>query len=138
MRLIAFQIFSLMSWLQHRVYTIIIQDLSVIWTILGQEFGKTSFKFSAPKIWETVPSGLKCLPYHKFKKEWKCCLQTNQIWPCLYLPSLILFEILFLSLLLPIISTWQCPTRKLLLLWTPYTIELIRAIYTRKNKTRLT
>ena len=31
--------------------------------------GKTSFKFSAPRIWETVPPGLKCLPYHKFKKE---------------------------------------------------------------------
>ena len=43
--------------------------------------GKTSFKFSAPKIWETVPPGLKCLPYHKFKKEWKSCHLTNQIWP---------------------------------------------------------
>ena len=43
--------------------------------------GKTSFKFSAPKIWETVPPGLKCLPYHKFKKEWKSCLVTEQIWP---------------------------------------------------------
>ena len=31
--------------------------------------GKMSFKFSAPKIWETVPLGFKCLPYHKFKKE---------------------------------------------------------------------
>ena len=31
--------------------------------------GKTSFKFSAPRIWETVPPGLKCLPYHKFEKE---------------------------------------------------------------------
>ena len=41
--------------------------------------GKMSFKFSAPKIWETVPPGLKCLPYHKFKKEWKSCLLTNQI-----------------------------------------------------------
>ena len=32
--------------------------------------GKMSIKFSAPKIWETVPLGLKCLPYHKFEKEW--------------------------------------------------------------------
>ena len=62
MKLIAFQILSLISWLQHRIYTIIIQDLSVIWIILGQEYpptlrwnlGKTSFKFSAPKLWETV------------------------------------------------------------------------------------
>ena len=60
----------------------------------------------------------------KFKKEWKSYLLTNQIWPCLYVLSLILFEILFLSLLLPIISTWRCPTRKLLLLWTLYTNEL--------------
>ena len=30
----------------------------------------------------------------------------------------------FLFLLLPIISTWQCPTRRLLLLWTLYTNEL--------------
>ena len=67
---------------------------------------------------------LKCLPYHKFKKEWKSYLLTNQIWPCLYVLSLILSEILFLSLLLPIISTWRCPTRKLLLLWTLYTNEL--------------
>ena len=43
--------------------------------------------------------------------------------PCLYVLSLILSEILVLSLLLPIISTWRCP-RKLLLLWTLYTNEL--------------
>ena len=30
----------------------------------------------------------------------------------------------FLFLLLPIISTWRCPTRSLLLLWTLYTNEL--------------
>ena len=62
---------------------------------VSTNLGKTSFKFSAPKIWETVPPGLKCLPYHKFKKEWKSCLLTNQIWPCLYVLSLILSEILF-------------------------------------------
>ena len=39
----------------------------------------TSFKFSAPKIWETVPPCVKSLPYHKFKKEWNSCLLTNQI-----------------------------------------------------------
>ena len=46
---------------------------------VSTNLGKTSFKFSAPKIWETVPPGLKCLPYHKFKKEWKSYLLTNQI-----------------------------------------------------------
>ena len=46
---------------------------------VSTNLGKMSFKFSAPKIWETVPPGLKCLPYHKFKKEWKSCLLTNQI-----------------------------------------------------------
>ena len=51
---------------------------------VSTNLGKTSFKFSAPKIWKTVPSGFKCLPYHKFKKEWKSYLLTNQIWPWLY------------------------------------------------------
>ena len=37
MKLMTFQIFSLMSWLQHRTYTIIIQDLLVMWILLGQE-----------------------------------------------------------------------------------------------------
>ena len=91
---------------------------------VSTNLGKKSFKFSAPKIWETVPPGLKCLPYQKFKKEWKSYLLTNQILPCLYVLSLILSKILFLSLLLPIIWTWRCPTRKLLLLWTLYTNEL--------------
>ena len=91
---------------------------------VSTNLGKTSFKFSAPKIWETVLPCLKCLPYHKFKKEWKSCLLTNQIWPCLYVLSLILSKIVFLSLLLPIIWTWRCPTRKLLLPWTLYTNEL--------------
>ena len=40
-------------------------------------------------------NALKCLPYHKFKKECKSYLLTNQIWPCLYVLSLILYEILF-------------------------------------------
>ena len=46
---------------------------------VSTNLGKTSFKFSAPKIWETVPPGLKCLAYYKFKKEWKYYLLTNQI-----------------------------------------------------------
>ena len=99
MRLIAFQIDSLMSWLQYHVYTIIrfVGNLNYFRPRVSTNLGRTSFKFSTPKIWETVPPGLKCLPYHKFKKEWKCCLLTNQIWPCLYVLSLILFEILFFT-----------------------------------------
>ena len=108
----------------HNNNTRFVSNLNYFRPRVSTNLGKTSFKFSAPKIWETVPPGLKCLPYHKFKKEWKSCLLTNQIWPCLYVLSLILSEILFLSLLLPIISTWRCPTRKLLLLWTLYTNEL--------------
>ena len=67
MKQIASQISSLMSWPQHREYTSIIQDLSVNWIILGQEYpttynlAKVSFKFSA--------FGLKCLPGDKFKKN---------------------------------------------------------------------
>ena len=108
----------------HNHNTRFVSNLNYFRPRVSTNLGKTSFKFSAPKIWETVPPGLKCLPYHKFKKEWKSCLLTNQIWPYLYVLSLILFEILFLSLLLPIISIRRCPTRKLLSLWTPYTNEL--------------
>ena len=56
---------------------------------VSTNLGKTSFKFSAPKFWDTVPPSLKCLPFHKFKKEWKSYLLTNQIWPCIYVLSLI-------------------------------------------------
>ena len=95
MKLIAFEIFSLMSWLQNRVYTIMtrfVSNLNYFRPRVSTNLGKTSFKFSAPKIWETVPPGLKCLPYHKFKKEWKSYLLTNQICPCLYVLSLIIWD----------------------------------------------
>ena len=95
----------------HNHNTRFVSNLNYFRPRVSTNLGKTSFKFSAPKIWETVRPGRKCLPYHMFKKEWKSCLLTHQIWPCLYVLSLILFEILFLSLLLPIISTWRCPTR---------------------------
>ena len=39
---------------------------------------RMSFKFSAPKIWETVPLGLKCLSYNKFEKEWNSYLLINR------------------------------------------------------------
>ena len=102
----------------HNHNTRFVSNLNYFRPRVSTSLGKTSFKFSARKIWETVPPGRKCLPYHKFKKEWMSYHLTNQIWPCLYVLSLILFEIFFLSLLLPIIWTWRCPTRKLLLLWT--------------------
>ena len=59
-KLIAFQISSLMSWLQHWVNTIITQDLLL-------------------KIWETFLRGPKWLLIDKFKKEWKWYLSINDI-----------------------------------------------------------
>ena len=67
----------------HNHNTRFVSNLNYFRPRVSTNLGKTSFKFSAPKIWETVPPGLKCLPYHKFKKEWKSYLLTNQIWPCL-------------------------------------------------------
>ena len=87
MKLIALQISSLMSWLQHLVWTIIIQintSLLVNWIFfrprVSTNLCKTSFKFPGSKIWETVPLGLKCLPYYKLKKEWKYYLFIKQTW----------------------------------------------------------
>ena len=37
-----------------------------------------SLKFSAPKIWENVPPGLKCVPYHKLIYERMEVLSPNQ------------------------------------------------------------
>ena len=63
----------------HNHNTRFVSNLNYFRPRVSTNLGKTSFKFSAPKIWETVPPGLKCLPYRKFKKEWKSCLLTNQI-----------------------------------------------------------
>ena len=79
----------------HNHNTRFVSNLNYFRPRVSTNLGKTSFKFSAPKIWETVLPGLKCLPYHKFQKEWKSFLLTNQIWPCLFILSLILSEILF-------------------------------------------
>ena len=87
---------------------------------VSTNLGKMSFKLSAPKI--------KCLPYHKFKKEWKFYLLINQIWfqPCLYVLLLILLEIVFPLLLLPIIWTWPAVSNKKSLVATLDTVtELI-------------
>ena len=92
---------------------------------VSTNLGKISFKFSASKIWETEQSGLKCLPYHKFKKEWKFCLLSNQIWSWLVCSITDIIWDFYSSLYCcQLFLTWRCPTRKLLLLWTPYTNEL--------------
>ena len=41
-------------------------------------YGVSTFKFSAVKIWESVPSELKCFPYLLFKKQYKKFLLTTQ------------------------------------------------------------
>ena len=41
-------------------------------------YGVSTFKFSAVKIWESVPSELKCFPYLLFKKQCKKILLTTQ------------------------------------------------------------
>ena len=63
----------------HNHNTRFVTNLNYFRPRVSTNLGKTSVKFSAPKIWETVPPGLKCLPYHKFKKEWKSCLLISQI-----------------------------------------------------------
>ena len=50
---------------------------------VSTNLGKSSFKFSGSKIWETVPLSLKCVSYNTFKKEWKRQLFINQTWPLL-------------------------------------------------------
>ena len=64
---------------KHNRNTRLVSNLNYFRPRVSTNLGKTSFKFSAPTIWETEQPGLKCLPYHKFKKEWKSYLLTNQI-----------------------------------------------------------
>ena len=68
--------------------------ITILWIITLVK-SKSRPRVSTNLGWDTVPPSLKCLPFHKFKKEWKSYLLTNQIWPCLYVLSLILSEILF-------------------------------------------
>ena len=63
----------------HNYNTIFVSNLNYFRPRVSTNLGDMSFKFSAPKIWETVPPGLKCLPYQKFMKEWKSYLLINQI-----------------------------------------------------------
>ena len=107
-----------------------VNKLNCFWLRGSTNLGNMFCKFSAPKIWETVPLGLKCLPYHKFKKEWKSYLLINHsIKSDLNLSYMFYnwyyLRLFFLSLLpLPIIRTWRCLRRSILLLWTLYTNEV--------------
>ena len=40
--------------------------------------GKSMYRFSSSKIWESVPLRIKCLPYNTFKKEYKYYLLHNE------------------------------------------------------------
>lgn len=43
--------------------------------------GMSMFKFSAVKIWESVPPEVKCFLYMLFKKQYKRLLLSTQNWP---------------------------------------------------------
>ena len=44
-------------------------------------YGVSTFKFSATKVWESVPPEVKRFPYLLFKKRYKNFLLTTQNWP---------------------------------------------------------
>ena len=44
-------------------------------------YGMSTFKFSAIKIWESVPPEFKRFPYMLFKKRYKRFLLSTQNWP---------------------------------------------------------
>ena len=64
----------------HNYKTRFVSKLSYFRQRVSTNLRKMSFKFSAPKIWEIWPLGLKGLSYYKFKKEWESYLLINQIW----------------------------------------------------------
>ena len=41
-------------------------------------YGKHTFKFAITKTWEEIPTKIKTLSYHKFKKEYKRILVNSQ------------------------------------------------------------
>ena len=63
----------------HNYNTRFVSELNYFRPRVFTNLVRMSFKFSTPKILETVPLGLKCLSYHKFEKEWKSYLLINQI-----------------------------------------------------------
>ena len=49
---------------------------------VSTNMGKSTYRFSSPKIWESIPLRIKSLPYNTFKNEYKCYLLYNQTWFC--------------------------------------------------------
>ena len=45
---------------------------------VSTNMGKSTYRFSSPKIWESIPLRIKSLPYNTFKNEYKCYLLYNQ------------------------------------------------------------
>ena len=45
---------------------------------VSTNMGKSTYRFSSPKIWESMPLRIKSLPYNTFKNEYKCYLLYNQ------------------------------------------------------------
>ena len=41
-------------------------------------YGKHTFRFAITKTWEEIPTKIKTLSYHKFKKEYKQILVNSQ------------------------------------------------------------
>ena len=83
--------------------------------------GKSSFRFSGSKIWEILPVNLKCVSNNIFKKEWKCKLNFSRIKLDCYCFASYTADLFYHRPLFS--SAWWCPTRKLLLLWAPYTYQ---------------
>ena len=46
--------------------------------IVRTNYGISTFKSSAPKVWESIPPELKSLPYTAFKKQYKQFLLNTQ------------------------------------------------------------
>ena len=51
---------------------------SLIKASVCTNYGTSTFKFSATKIWESVPLEFKCSPYMLFKKQYKRFLLSTQ------------------------------------------------------------
>ena len=61
----------------HKYNTRFANNLNFFRPRVSTNVGKSSFKFSRSKIWESVPSNLK---NNIFKREYKYYLLSNQIW----------------------------------------------------------
>ena len=45
---------------------------------IRSNYGKHTFKFAITKTWEVIPTKIKTLSYHQFKKEYKRILVNSQ------------------------------------------------------------